>query len=67
MRTCAYAHTTSPGKHTHAHAAHCSKQPPQEEWRGKVVRLSWKPRAYLFKHFLTEAECDHLVSLVGWV
>ena len=36
----------------------------QEEWRGKVVRLSWRPRAYLWKNLLTEEECDHLTTLV---
>lgn len=36
----------------------------QEEWRGRVVRLSWKPRAFLFKRFLSDDECDHLVNMV---
>ncbi|KAI8463183.1 MAG: hypothetical protein J3K34DRAFT_381121 [Monoraphidium minutum] len=35
----------------------------ESEWRGKVVRLSWRPRAFLWKNFLTEAECDHLVTM----
>jgi hypothetical protein len=35
------------------------------EWRGRVVRLSWRPRVFLWKDFLTEAECDHLVTMVG--
>lgn len=34
-----------------------------EEWHGEVVRLSWKPRAFLFKKFLTDEECDHLVNM----
>lgn len=29
----------------------------------RVVQLSWKPRAFLHKNFLTDAECDHLISL----
>lgn len=32
-------------------------------WRGEVVRLSWKPRAFLYKKLLTEEECDHLKKL----
>lgn len=35
----------------------------QEEWRGQVLRLSWRPRAYLFKHFLSDEECDHLIAI----
>jgi hypothetical protein len=41
------------------------RPPPQEEWHGEVIRLSWKPRAFLFKKFLSEEECDHLVRMVG--
>ncbi|XP_062209130.1 probable prolyl 4-hydroxylase 6 [Phragmites australis] len=29
----------------------------------RVVHVSWRPRAYLYKGFLSEAECDHLVAL----
>lgn len=36
----------------------------QEEWRGEVVHLSWSPRAFLLKGFLTDKECDHLIKLV---
>ena len=39
---------------------------PQERaalWKGEVRRLSWSPRAFLFKGLLTDAECDHLVEL----
>lgn len=32
-------------------------------WRGEVVRLSWEPRAFLYKKLLTEDECDHLKKL----
>lgn len=28
-----------------------------------VISLSWKPRAFLYKGFLTGEECDHLISL----
>ncbi|CAI5939811.1 unnamed protein product [Closterium sp. NIES-64] len=28
----------------------------------KVQRLSWKPRAFLFPQFLSEAECDYIVN-----
>ena len=37
----------------------------QEEWRGEVVHLSWSPRAFLLKGFLSDEECDHLIKLVG--
>ncbi|GJP32035.1 hypothetical protein CLOM_g16579 [Closterium sp. NIES-68] len=39
---------------------------PAEGPRGerRIIQLSaWKPRAYLYKGFLSDAECDHLVSL----
>lgn len=36
----------------------------QEEWRGEVVHLSWSPRAFLLKGFLSDEECDHLIKLV---
>lgn len=29
----------------------------------KVINISWKPRAFLYKGFLTEEECDHLIAL----
>jgi prolyl 4-hydroxylase len=29
----------------------------------RVVQLSWRPRAFLHKGFLTDAECEHLISL----
>ncbi|KAI8466500.1 MAG: hypothetical protein J3K34DRAFT_524498 [Monoraphidium minutum] len=35
----------------------------KEEWRGEVRRLSWNPRAILFKHFLSDEECDHLINI----
>lgn len=29
----------------------------------KVKQVSWKPRAYVYEGFLTDLECDHLISL----
>ncbi|GJN20595.1 hypothetical protein PR202_gb07990 [Eleusine coracana subsp. coracana] len=29
----------------------------------RVVQLSWRPRAFLHKGFLSDAECDHLIEL----
>ncbi|KAL8515464.1 hypothetical protein ACS0TY_014235 [Phlomoides rotata] len=29
----------------------------------KVKTLSWKPRAFLYEGFLTDAECNHLISM----
>lgn len=37
----------------------------QPEWTGEIEQLSWKPRAYLMRHFLSDAECDHIVGLVS--
>jgi len=37
----------------------------QEQWRGEVQQVSWKPRAFLLKNFLSEAECDHITGLVS--
>ena len=34
----------------------------QELWRGEVKQLSWSPRAFLLKGFLSEEECDYLVG-----
>lgn len=33
------------------------------DWSGERIQLSWAPRAYLLKRFLTDAECDHLIEL----
>ena len=27
--------------------------------------LSWKPRAYLYHHFLSDEECDHIIKASG--
>ncbi|XP_015878115.1 probable prolyl 4-hydroxylase 12 isoform X2 [Ziziphus jujuba] len=29
----------------------------------RVVQLSWRPRVFLYKGFLSDEECDHLISL----
>nr|2JIJ_A Chain A, PROLYL-4 HYDROXYLASE [Chlamydomonas reinhardtii]2JIJ_B Chain B, PROLYL-4 HYDROXYLASE [Chlamydomonas reinhardtii]2JIJ_C Chain C, PROLYL-4 HYDROXYLASE [Chlamydomonas reinhardtii] len=34
----------------------------KEEWRGEVVHLSWSPRAFLLKNFLSDEECDYIVE-----
>lgn len=34
----------------------------QEEWRGEVIEVSWSPRAFLFKGFLSELETSHLIE-----
>jgi hypothetical protein len=41
---------------------------PQEEWRGEIEQLSWKPRAFLAKGFLSDEEADHIINMVsvGW-
>ncbi|CAK9185042.1 unnamed protein product [Ilex paraguariensis] len=30
----------------------------------RVVQLSWRPRVFLYRGFLSDEECDHLISLV---
>lgn len=35
----------------------------QDQWRGDLVRLSWSPRAFLLKDFLSDEECEHLIEL----
>ena len=27
-----------------------------------MVQLAWKPRIFLYKKFLSDAECDHLIN-----
>ncbi|XP_061997282.1 probable prolyl 4-hydroxylase 12 isoform X2 [Rosa rugosa] len=31
----------------------------------RVVQLSWRPRVFLYKGFLSDEECDHLISLAN--
>lgn len=35
----------------------------EEEWRGEVEQLSWKPRAFLVKGFLSEEEANHIINM----
>eukprot|EP00878_Enallax_costatus_P015111 GHUV01015823.1.p1 GENE.GHUV01015823.1~~GHUV01015823.1.p1 ORF type:complete len:220 (+),score=29.90 GHUV01015823.1:209-868(+) len=35
----------------------------EEQWHGEIVQLSWSPRAYVIKGFLTDAECDHIIAM----
>lgn len=37
----------------------------QEEWRGEVVEVSWVPRAFLLKDFLSDKECQHFINKVS--
>lgn len=37
----------------------------QEEWRGEIIPLSWSPRAFLLRGFLSDEEADHLIKLVS--
>jgi prolyl 4-hydroxylase len=41
-----------------------SSQPKEDEHGSEagMVVLSWAPRVFLFKRFLDEAECDHLIE-----
>lgn len=34
----------------------------EEEWRGEVITLSWSPRAFYLKGFMTPEECDNLIN-----
>lgn len=36
----------------------------QDKWRGEVVELSWEPRAFLFKKFMSDEECDSIIAKV---
>jgi len=29
----------------------------------RVEKISWKPRAFVYRGFLTEEECEHLISI----
>lgn len=31
----------------------------------RVVQISWRPRVFLYKGFLSDEECDHLISLAS--
>eukprot|EP00798_Chlamydomonas_sp_ICE-L_P028071 gene28069-31175_t len=34
----------------------------EEEWRGEIIHLSWSPRAFLVKNFMSPEECEHLIA-----
>lgn len=34
----------------------------QVEWSGEVQQLSWSPRLYLYKNFISDEECEHLIT-----
>ena len=36
----------------------------QEDWRGVEKQLAVSPRIYLFENFLSDDECDYLISHV---
>ncbi|KAL4575819.1 hypothetical protein LXL04_011906 [Taraxacum kok-saghyz] len=37
--------------------------PPNTIDPSRVTQLSWRPRVFLYKGFLSDEECDHLISL----
>lgn len=34
-------------------------------WSGEITKLSWSPRAFHLKNFLTDEECEHIKSIVS--
>ncbi|CAL0302788.1 unnamed protein product [Lupinus luteus] len=32
-----------------------------------VTQVSWRPRAFVYKGFLSEKECDHLINMVRFI
>ncbi|KAK4571585.1 hypothetical protein RGQ29_030128 [Quercus rubra] len=40
------------------HSVHSNRIDPS-----RVVQLSWQPRVFLYKGFLSDEECDHLITL----
>lgn len=34
-----------------------------DKWSGEILHLSSAPRAYVFKNFLSDEECDHLIKI----
>ena len=37
----------------------------QELWRGEVKQLSWSPRSFLLKGFLSDKECEYMINKGG--
>eukprot|EP00775_Hariotina_reticulata_P001675 gene1675-2018_t len=35
----------------------------EEEWRGEIEQLSWKPRAFVARGFLSDEECQHIIDI----
>ncbi|KAK1378679.1 hypothetical protein POM88_025423 [Heracleum sosnowskyi] len=35
----------------------------QQNTKYRVTQLSWRPRAFIYRNFLTDEECDHLIAL----
>lgn len=42
---------------------HALPVPPNTINPSRVTELSWRPRVFLYKGFLSDEECDHLISL----
>ena len=37
----------------------------QDVWNGRIEQVSWKPRAYILHNFLSDEECDYIISLAS--
>jgi hypothetical protein len=72
---CASAHCcTAPWaacqRATQPSTAGARNQQRQADWRGEIVQLSWRPRAYHLKGLLSDEECEHIkriVSARAWI
>lgn len=50
--------------HPSVHSTISSKPPLLTDYvQAEVEVLSWSPRIFIFRHFLTDAECDYLIDL----
>ncbi|PIA44680.1 hypothetical protein AQUCO_01700346v1 [Aquilegia coerulea] len=47
----------------HESSASYAGTPAAIVYPSKVKQISWKPRAFVYQGFLTDEECDHLISL----
>ncbi|KAL5712739.1 procollagen-proline 4-dioxygenase [Ranunculus cassubicifolius] len=47
----------------HESLASYAGSPEAVVYPSKVKQISWKPRAFVYEGFLTDEECDHLISL----
>lgn len=52
--------TPTQKQHKHATTQTRHTKKTQDVWRGELAHLSWKPRAFVYRNFLTDAECEHL-------